>query len=91
MHHVKPKIFKPDGKQRSGRGFSRDEIGKAGLNSTEAVRLGLPVDFRRKTAHDENVEAVKAYVEKAKAEAKPKPKPKPKAETKKKSKSQKTP
>ena len=91
MHHVKPKILKPDGKQRSGRGFSRDEIGKAGLNSTEAARLGLPVDSRRKTAHDENIEAVKAYVEKAKAEAKPKPKPKPKAELKKKSKSQKTP
>jgi ribosomal protein L13E len=91
MHHIKPKIFKPDGKQRSGRGFSPDEISKAGLNSTEAAKLGLPVDFRRKTAHDENVEAVKAYVEKAKAEAKPKPKPKPKAESKKKPKSQKTP
>ena len=91
MHHVKPKILKPDGKQRSGRGFNRDEIGKAGLNSTEAARLGLPVDFRRKTAHDENVEAIKAYVEKAKAEAKPKPKPKPKAELKKKPKSQKIP
>jgi ribosomal protein L13E len=91
MHHIKPKILKPDGKQRSGRGFSRDEIGKAGLNSAEAVRLGLPVDSRRKTAHDENVEVVKAYAEKAKAKAKPKPKPKPKAETKKKSKSQKTP
>jgi ribosomal protein L13E len=91
MHHIKPKILKPDGKQRKGRGFSRDEIGKAGLDAAEAAKLGLPVDCRRKTAHDENVEAVKAYVEKAKAEAKPKPKPKPKAETKKKSKSQKTP
>lgn len=91
MHHIKPNIFKPDGKQRSGRGFSRDEIGKAGLNSAEAARLGLPVDSRRKTVHDENVGAVKAYVEKAKAEAKAKPKPKPKAETEKKPKSQKSP
>ncbi len=91
MHHIKPKIVKPDGKQRSGKGFSRDEIGKAGLNSVEAAKLGLPVDLRRKTAHDENVEAIKAYVEKAKAEAKPKPKPKPEAEEKKKPKSQKTP
>jgi ribosomal protein L13E len=91
LHHIKPKIFKPDGKQRSGRGFSRDEIDKAGLDSAEAAKLGLPFDFRRKTAHDENVEAVKAYVEKAKAETKLKPKPKPKAETKKKPKSQKTP
>lgn len=91
MHHIKPKIFKPDGKQRSGKGFSRDELGNAGLYSAEAARLGLPVDLRRKTAHDENVEAIKAYVEKTKAEAKPKPKPKPKAEAKKKPKSQKSP
>jgi len=91
MHHVKPKIFKPDGKQRSGRGFSPEELKKAGLNSTEAARLGLPTDFRRKTAHDENVEVIKVYVEKKKAEAKPKPKPKPKAEPKKKPKSQKPP
>ncbi len=79
MHHIKPKILKPDGKQRKGRGFSRDEIGKAGLDAAEAAKLGLPVDCRRKTAHDENVAAVKAYVEKQKAKAK------------KKSKSQKTP
>ncbi|MCW4043889.1 MAG: ribosomal protein L13e [Candidatus Bathyarchaeota archaeon] len=84
MHHIKPKIFKPDGKQRCGRGFSRDELGKAGVTYIEAVRVGLPVDFRRKTAHDENIEAVKAYMKKAKTEAKPKPKPEPKTETKKK-------
>ena len=93
MHHIKPNIFKPDGKQRSGRGFSRGEIGKAGLISAEAARLELPVDFKRKTAHDENVEAIKAYVAKQRAVAKPKPKPKPKpkAELEKKPKSQKTP
>jgi ribosomal protein L13E len=91
MHHIKPNIFKPDGKQRSGRGFSRDEIGNAGLDSVEAAKLELPVDFRRKTSHDENVEAIKAYVEKQKAVAKPKPKPKPQAELKKKPKSQKPP
>lgn len=91
MHHIKPRILKPDGKKRNGRGFSCNEIGKVGLNAIEAKKLGLPVDFRRKTAHDENVEAVKAYVEKAMAEAKPKPKPKAKAEPKKKPKSQKTP
>jgi ribosomal protein L13E len=91
MHHIKPKIFKPDGKQRSGRGFSRDEVGKAGLIPAEAARLELPVDLKRKTAHDENVEAIKVYVEKQKTVAKPKPKPKPKAELKTKPKSQKPP
>lgn len=79
MRRIKPKILKPNGKQRSGRGFSREELKKAGLNPTEAARLGIPADLRRKTAHDENVEAVKAYVEKKKAEAKSEPKKKPKS------------
>ena len=82
MHHIKPKILKPNGKQRNGRGFSPEELKKAGLNPTEAPRLGLPVDLRRKTAHDENVQAIKAYVEKKKTEAKPKPKPEPKKKPK---------
>jgi ribosomal protein L13E len=77
MHHIKPKIVKPDGKQRSGRGFSREELKKAGLNKAEAKKLEIPVDRRRKTAHDQNVEAIKAYAEKKKAETKPKPKPQP--------------
>jgi large subunit ribosomal protein L13e len=77
MHHIKPKILKPDGKQRGGRGFSREELKKAGLNPAEAKRLKLPVDRRRKTAHDQNVEAIKAYAEKKKAKPKPKPQPQP--------------
>jgi large subunit ribosomal protein L13e len=76
---MRPVILKPNGKQRSGRGFSPEELKKAGLNHVEAARLGIPVDFRRKTAHDENVEAVKAHAEKKKAEIKPKPKKKPKS------------
>jgi large subunit ribosomal protein L13e len=79
MDRVKPKILKQNGKQRSGRGFSPEELKKAGLKPTEAARLGLPTDRRRKTAHDENVEVVKAYVEKKKAEAKLEPKKKPKS------------
>jgi ribosomal protein L13E len=80
MHHIKPKILKPNGKQRNGRGFSPEELKKAGLNPTEASRLGLPADLRRKTAHDENVQAIKACVEKKKTEAKSKPKKKPKSQ-----------
>ena len=89
MHHIKPKILKPNGKQRSGRGFSPEELKKAGLNPAEAKRLEIPVDRRRKTAHDQNVEAIKAYAEKKKAETKPRPKPKPKPQPKKKAKKQK--
>ena len=75
MHHIKPKILKPDERQRVGRGFSREELKKAGVNLQEARRIQLPIDFRRRTAHDENVEAVKTYA--ANEKAKPKPAPKP--------------
>jgi large subunit ribosomal protein L13e len=61
MHYIKPQILKQDGKQRVGRGFSREELKNAGLNLQEARRIQLPIDFRRHTAHDENVKAIKTY------------------------------
>ena len=75
MHHIKPQIIKPNGKQRKGRGFSREELKKTGLNLQEARRIELPIDFRRQTAHDENVEAVKAYAAHMKTHRKPVAKP----------------
>ncbi|MEM4733221.1 MAG: ribosomal protein L13e [Candidatus Bathyarchaeia archaeon] len=87
MHHVKPQIFKPDGRQRSGRGFSIEELKKAGLNVAEAKKLEIPIDKRRKTAHEHNVNVLTAYVEKKKAEAKPKAKLAAHSQSKKKAKS----
>ncbi len=84
---MRPKIIREQGKQRDGRGFSRMELKKSGLNLQEAVRMKLSLDQRRKTAHEHNIEAIKAFVVKMKAEAKPKPKPEPKLELKKKAKS----
>lgn len=75
MRSVKPEILKPDGKKRSGRGFSISELKKAGLEAAEAARLGIPVDMRRTTAHDENVDSVKAFAEVARTKVKHKPKP----------------
>jgi large subunit ribosomal protein L13e len=63
MITLKPKVFKKGGKQRYGKGFSREELKKAGLSLKEALKLGIPVDFRRRTIHNENVEAVKTFVE----------------------------
>ena len=74
MHHIKPVITKQDGKQRVGKGFSPEELEKASLNPAEAKRLEIPVDKRRKTAYDVNVESLKAYTAKIKTKAKPKPK-----------------
>ena len=82
MHHIKPVILKADGKKRSGKGFSPDELKKAGLNPADARRMEIPADYRRRTVHDENVEALKVFVAKVKAEAKPKPKPEPEPEKK---------
>jgi ribosomal protein L13E len=76
MKTAKAKVLKGVGKQRLGRGFSRDELRKAGTSLAEAVKLGIPVDSRRKTAHDENVEAARAFLAAKKASQKPKKKPK---------------
>jgi large subunit ribosomal protein L13e len=75
VHKIKAVIARKFGKQREGRGFSREELKKACVNPQEAARLKLPSDRRRKTVHQENVETIKSIVAKAKAEKKPKPKP----------------
>jgi len=80
MRRINPSIKKSDGRQRSGKGFSLEEIKKAGLDQSEARKMKIPVDQRRKTAHDANVAELKAFNEKQQAEAKPKPKPKPKVQ-----------
>jgi large subunit ribosomal protein L13e len=73
---TKPKVFKKGGKQRYGKGFSRAELKKAGLSLKEALKLSIPVDSRRRTAHEENVEFVKTFLESKKVESKPKRKSK---------------
>ena len=72
---VKPCVLKGNGKQRLGQGFSLLELKKAGISLQQAARLEIPADRNRKTAHDNNVEIVKAYFAKA-TEAKPKLEPK---------------
>jgi len=76
MPLIKAKVFKEIDRQRLGKGFSQEELRKAGTSLTEATKLKIPVDPRRKTAHEENIQAVKAVLKAKKAEAKPKRKPK---------------
>jgi ribosomal protein L13E len=91
MHHIKPKILKPDEKQRLGKGFSREELKKAGVNIAVARSIELPIDMRRRTVHDENVEAIKTYAAEEKNKRKTAEKPvaqeKPRKQAKEKSKS----
>jgi ribosomal protein L13E len=80
MTAIRPRIFKNNGKQRLGRGFSREELKRAGSNLKEAVKLGVPVDDKRKTVHEENIEAVKTFLQEKRPASKPKkPRKKPKS------------
>ena len=75
MRQIKVVITKHNKKQNIGKGFSPTELEKAGVNKQQARQIGLPVDVKRKSAHDENIATIKEYAEKAKAAAAAKPKP----------------
>jgi len=68
-------VFRPN-TVREGRGFSLAEIQAVGLNAGEAQILGIPVDLRRKSTHEENVEILKEFVASAKENEIKVPKPK---------------
>jgi ribosomal protein L13E len=68
MYNIKPTIQRPNGKTKNGKGFSPTELTTAGITYAQAEQFGVPVDFRRKSAHENNIAALKAYVT-SKAEA----------------------
>ena len=47
---------------RVGKGFSRKEISEVGLTLSEARKLGIYIDVRRKSSWSENVEALKRLI-----------------------------
>lgn len=71
----------------AGKGFSPTEMAKAGVNKLQARQMGIPIDWRRKSTRDENVECIKAHADKAKAEAQAKAAAKAEAPAEKKAKS----
>ncbi len=87
MHHIQPMIIMQNGKQRVGKGFSPDEVKKAGLTRADAKALRISIDTKRKSAHEENINTIKSHWEKHQAEAKLKPVTAKPVESKKKSKS----
>jgi ribosomal protein L13E len=71
MAEMKPLVFKKGGKQRLGKGFSLGELKEIKLSLKQALKLGIPVDSRRRTVHEENVKTLKEFLAplvKAKAE-----------------------
>jgi len=49
-------------RSREGKGFSLGELKEAGTDYRHALRIGLPVDLRRKTGHKENIKLLKRYL-----------------------------
>jgi len=61
----KPRLLKNGGLEaghRHGRGFSLRELALAGLTVKKALKMGIPVDKRRRSLHEENVEKLKKHV-----------------------------
>jgi large subunit ribosomal protein L13e len=55
-------IVEGGNKVRIGKGFSINELRSANITVFEARRLGIPVDVRRGTNYDDNVEILKEYI-----------------------------
>ena len=72
MHHIKPVIIKQNGNRRPGKGFSPDEIKEAGLDAGSARTMCVPIDRKRRTSHEENIEVLKAHMEKSPLKPTPK-------------------
>jgi hypothetical protein len=59
---LEPRVTSPSGKRRQGKGFSLAELSGAGLTLDLAHRMGLPVDKRRSSSHEENITALKGLL-----------------------------
>ena len=59
---LKPIVYRKRRRVRLGRGFSRDELREVGLSLKEARRYGIPIDPRRRTKHEENIEMLRQHL-----------------------------
>ncbi len=62
MAEVKPFVFKKGGKQRLGKGFSLGELEEVKLSLKQALKLGIPVDSRRRTVHENNIKSLNEFL-----------------------------
>jgi large subunit ribosomal protein L13e len=76
MSLTRPATRKKSGGTREGRGFSRGELKKVGVSPRHALRAGLPIDLRRRTVHEENLELLTQRLERVAAPKTRRPKPK---------------
>ncbi len=59
---VWPIVYRKN-RTRKAKGFSRAELKEANIDAKSAIKLGLPVDPRRRSKHEENVKVLKQYFE----------------------------
>ena len=70
---LQPTVLKK-GKTRRGRGFSRAELREAGTDFRQALKSGIPVDPRRKTKYESNIEILQRYLQSLGSNKRKKPK-----------------
>ena len=66
---MEPVVYKPATRKREkkiGRGFSLGELQAVGLNFKKALKLGLRIDKRRRSVHEENIEILKKILKEVK-------------------------
>ncbi|MBN1785671.1 MAG: ribosomal protein L13e [Candidatus Methanofastidiosa archaeon] len=64
MFEPKVKIhYQYRNRERNGRGFSRKELIEAGLTVDEALWMGIPLDPKRKTLYEDNVETIFSIID----------------------------
>jgi len=59
---------------RRGRGFSKNELKEVNVDLKSALKLGIPIDPRRRSKHKENIEVLRRYLETLKTPEQPKDK-----------------
>lgn len=55
-------VIRKRGKKRRGRGFSREELRKFGISQKQALKLQLPIDLRRRSIYERNVDLLKQQI-----------------------------
>jgi ribosomal protein L13E len=68
---LQPMALKKRGKIRKGKGLSRAELREAGLDYRQALKLGIPIDLRRKTKREENITTLKQHLRSLSSKKKP--------------------
>jgi large subunit ribosomal protein L13e len=65
VRYISP-IVESGNRVREGKGFSLGELMEVELSAGKAKKMGIPVDTKRKTSHEENIEMLKEFLEEAK-------------------------